>query len=91
MFFSEVMPVTWRDRITTDPQVMGGKPVLRGTRIPVDLVLELIASGWSEVNITANYPGVTHDDIEACRRAEIEAIAERAHDQHSGASKKGRG
>lgn len=53
-------------RITVDPAVLTGKPVVRGTRISVDFVIGLLADGWSEQDILANYPGLTHDDVIAC-------------------------
>ena len=53
-------------RITLDPQVLAGKPVIRGTRLSVEFVIGLMAEGWSEANIIANYPGITHEDIIAC-------------------------
>lgn len=54
------------ERITTDPKVMVGKPVIRGSRLTVELILELLASGWSNEEILANYPGIELDDIHAC-------------------------
>jgi uncharacterized protein (DUF433 family) len=53
-------------RITLDPQVLAGKPVVRGTRLAVEFVIGLMADGWAEADIIANYPGVTHEDIIAC-------------------------
>lgn len=53
-------------RITLDPAVLAGKPVIRGTRLAVEFVIGLLADGWSEANIIANYPGITHEDILAC-------------------------
>ena len=53
-------------RITLDPQVLAGKPVIRGTRLSVEFVIGLMAEGCSEANIIANYPGITHEDIIAC-------------------------
>jgi uncharacterized protein (DUF433 family) len=53
-------------RIVLDPDVLAGKPVIRGTRLSVEFVIGLLAEGWAEVDIVANYPGVTHDDIIAC-------------------------
>jgi uncharacterized protein (DUF433 family) len=53
-------------RIILDPEVLSGKPVIRGTRLSVEFVLGLLADGWSEADIFANYPGITHDDIIAC-------------------------
>ena len=53
-------------RIALDPEVLAGKPVVRGTRLSVEFVIGLMADGWSEADILANYPGLTHDDIIAC-------------------------
>jgi uncharacterized protein (DUF433 family) len=53
-------------RIALDPGVLGGKPVIRGTRLAVEFVIGLLADGWSEAEIIANYPGVAHEDILAC-------------------------
>jgi uncharacterized protein (DUF433 family) len=53
-------------RITLDPTIMAGKPVIRGTRLSVEFVIGLMADGWSEADILANCPGMTHDDIIAC-------------------------
>jgi len=53
-------------RITLDPKVLAGKPVIRGTRLSVEFVIGLMADGWSEADILANYPGMTHEDVIAC-------------------------
>jgi uncharacterized protein (DUF433 family) len=53
-------------RITLDPAVLTGKPVIRGSRISVEFVIGLMADGWSEADILANYPGIEHEDIIAC-------------------------
>jgi uncharacterized protein (DUF433 family) len=53
-------------RITVDPKVLTGKPVIRGTRLSVEFVIGLMADGWSEAEILANYPGIGHDDVIAC-------------------------
>jgi uncharacterized protein (DUF433 family) len=53
-------------RITLDPDVLAGKPVIRDTRIAVEFVIGLMAEGWNEADILANYPGITHEDIIAC-------------------------
>jgi uncharacterized protein (DUF433 family) len=53
-------------RIALDPEVLAGKPIIRGTRLSVEFVIGLMADGWRESDILANYPGVTHDDIIAC-------------------------
>ena len=53
------------DRITADPKVLGGKPVIRGTRISVELVLELLDAGWTHDQILASYPHLVEDDLAA--------------------------
>lgn len=53
----------WRDRITSDPAVLVGKPVVKGTRISVELILGWLASGWTYEQILESYPNVTRDDI----------------------------
>lgn len=53
-------------RIVLDPAVLVGKPIVRGTRISVELVLGLMADGWSEPDILASYPHLTRADIQAC-------------------------
>jgi len=58
--------VTEHPRIAIAPEVLVGKPVIRGTRLSVEFVIGLMADGWSEADILGNYPGVTHDDIIAC-------------------------
>jgi uncharacterized protein (DUF433 family) len=57
---------TEHSRITLDPNVLTGKPVIRGTRLSVEFVIGLMADGWSEADILANYSGIAHDDILAC-------------------------
>jgi uncharacterized protein (DUF433 family) len=63
-------------RIILDPSVLTGKPVIRGTRISVDLVLELLASGWNESTILHEYPGLEREDILACIRYAQEIVRE---------------
>lgn len=58
------MPLS--ERIVLDPEVLAGKPVVRGTRLAVELILELLASGQTEEDILANYPGLEREDILAC-------------------------
>ena len=53
-------------RITLDPKVLAGKPVIRGTRLSVEFIIGLMADGWTEADILANYSGITRDDIMAC-------------------------
>ena len=53
-------------RISLAPDVLAGKPVVRGTRLSVEFVIGLMAAGWSEAEILANYPNLSHDDVIAC-------------------------
>jgi uncharacterized protein (DUF433 family) len=53
-------------RIICDPRVMTGKPVIRGTRLTVDFVLNLLAHGMTEEQIREEYPGLSKEDIQAC-------------------------
>ncbi len=62
------------DRIVLDPNVLAGKPVIRGTRLSVDFVVGLLAEGWSEADIQRNYPGVTHEDVAACLHYAAEVL-----------------
>jgi len=55
--------MSWKDRITLDPKVMTGKPIVRGTRITVELILELLAQGWTQERVITNYPQIDADDI----------------------------
>jgi uncharacterized protein (DUF433 family) len=54
------------DRIVVDPNILTGKPVVRGTRISVELVVELLAAGWSHAQILSSYPHLSEADIRAC-------------------------
>jgi uncharacterized protein (DUF433 family) len=58
--------MTDHSRIALAPDLLSGKPVIRGTRLAVEFLIGLMADGWSEVDILQNYPGITHDDILAC-------------------------
>lgn len=56
----------WKDRIIVDPDILVGKPVVKGTRLAVEFIVDLLAQGWQESEILHNYQGLTHDDITAC-------------------------
>ena len=58
------MPET--DRIVVDTRILTGKPIIRGTRVSVELVVELLAAGWSHAQILASYPHLSEEDIRAC-------------------------
>jgi uncharacterized protein (DUF433 family) len=67
--------MTLTDRIEMNPRVMLGKPVLRGTRIPVELVLRKLGEGASEADILDAYPSLTREDIHAAIRFAADTIA----------------
>lgn len=54
------------NRMVVDSKILTGKPVVRSTRISVELVVELLAAGWSHAQILASYPHLTEEDIRAC-------------------------
>lgn len=58
--------MTWKERIVVESNVLAGKPVIKGTRLSVEFVVDLLAEGWSESDILQNYPGLTREDIRAC-------------------------
>jgi len=74
------------ERITANPHILGGKPIIRGTRISVEFILDLLASDVSEEEILEDYQHLTKEDIQACLRyaarsfkneiyVELEAVA----------------
>ena len=56
----------WPERIVLDPEILDGKPLVKGTRLAVEFIVDLLAQGWSESQILDNYPGLTIEDIRAC-------------------------
>ncbi len=56
----------WKDRIAIDPNVLVGKPTVRGTRLAVQFIVDLLAQGWTEQDLLDNYSGLTAEDIRAC-------------------------
>lgn len=58
----------WQERIIIDPEILVGKPVVKGTRLAVEFIIDLLASEWTEDEILRNYPGLVREDILACLR-----------------------
>jgi uncharacterized protein (DUF433 family) len=56
----------WKERIETDPDILGGKPVVKGTRIAVEFVIDLLGRGWATEQILLEYDHLTPADIQAC-------------------------
>jgi uncharacterized protein (DUF433 family) len=57
--------MNWREYIISDEQILLGKPTIKGTRISVELLLELLAAGWTESMILESYPSLSHESIKA--------------------------
>ena len=58
--------MNWQERIVIDPDLPVGKPIVKGTRLAVEFIIDVLAQGWSESEIMRNYPGLTQADIQAC-------------------------
>jgi len=58
--------MTWQERIVLDPAILAGKPTVKGTRIAVEFVVDLLARGWSTEDILREYDHLSTDDIQAC-------------------------
>lgn len=57
--------VIWQERIHSNPEILSGKPVIKGTRLSVEFILERLANGWSEKQVLENYPRLAQQDIQA--------------------------
>jgi uncharacterized protein (DUF433 family) len=58
--------MNWQERIILDSAVLVGKPVVKGSRLAVEFLIDLMANDWTEADILRNYPGLTHEDLRAC-------------------------
>lgn len=58
--------MNWQERIAVDPNVLVGKPVVKGTRIAVEFVVERLALGWTVEQILREYDHLTREDVQAC-------------------------
>jgi uncharacterized protein (DUF433 family) len=56
----------YKERIIIDPGILVGKPIIKGTRLAVEFIIDLLANGWTKDEIFRNYPVLTQDDIQAC-------------------------
>ncbi|MEO6168917.1 MAG: DUF433 domain-containing protein [Chitinophagales bacterium] len=74
----------WKDRISSNPKVLVGKPAIKGTRIGVDLILEKLGAGETIDQLLQSYPHIVKDDIYACLLYAAETIRhESIHAIHS--------
>ena len=65
-----------RQRISMNPRVMTGKPVIKGTRIPVEMIVRMLAQGMSEDEILKEYPRLRREDIRAALAFAAEVLAD---------------
>lgn len=70
------MTEEWKNRITFNPNVLAGKPLIKGTRIAVEFILDLLANGWTTENILKNYPQLKKEDITAVLKYATELLKE---------------
>jgi uncharacterized protein (DUF433 family) len=56
----------WRDRIAADPNILVGKPTIKGTRISVELVMDLLAGGYTPEQVRGQHPALAVEDVQAC-------------------------
>jgi uncharacterized protein (DUF433 family) len=58
--------MNWRERITIDPKILVGKPIIKGTRIAVEFVVDLLGRGWTFEQILREYDHLKREDLQAC-------------------------
>jgi uncharacterized protein (DUF433 family) len=68
--------MTTHDRIEISPEIMGGKPVIRGTRVPVEIVLRKLGAGMTAEEIMADHPRLTPQDIRAAQTFAADYLAD---------------
>jgi uncharacterized protein (DUF433 family) len=68
----------WRQFIHSDPEVLLGKPVVKGTRLSVEFILGLFAEGWTEKQVVENYPNLTEEGLRAVFAFAKECMKEEA-------------
>ena len=65
------MTEEWKNRITVDPRILAGKPIIKGTRIAVEFIIDLLANGWTTDKILKNYPQLKKEDIAAALKCNV--------------------
>lgn len=68
--------MNWRQRITIDKKILAGKPVIKGTRISIEFLLDLLSKGWTNEMILENYPQIKKADIQAALKYAVEVLKE---------------
>ena len=70
--------MTWREHIHSDPAILGGKPVIRGSRLSVELILERLSDGWSEDDLLRSFPHVSREQVRAAIAFAADMVSEEA-------------
>ncbi|MGD0646048.1 MAG: DUF433 domain-containing protein [Candidatus Bathyarchaeia archaeon] len=70
------MAEKWKERITFDPGILVGKPIIKGTRISVEFILDLLANGWTTEKILTNYSQLKKEDVIAVLKYATEILTE---------------
>ncbi|MCK4313781.1 DUF433 domain-containing protein [Candidatus Bathyarchaeota archaeon] len=70
------MTEDWKSRITVDPNILVGKPIIKGTRIAIEFILDLLANGWTTESILKNYPQLKKEDVTAVLKYASEILKE---------------
>lgn len=71
-------PVDWREHIHSNPNILLGKPVVKGTRLSVDFLVGLFAVGWTEDSVLENYPHLTREGLRSALAYAADLVAEKA-------------
>ena len=69
----------WKDRIEVNPAVLVGKPIIKGTRISVELILDRMADGWTMEDVLASYPNISREDVLAALSFSSELFKEESY------------
>ena len=70
------MPRDWQERIVVDPRVLVGKPLIRGTRLSVEFILDLLANDWTVEQVLGEYPQLEREDVMAVLKYAAEMAKE---------------
>ena len=68
--------IDWRELIHSDPEILLGKPVVKGTRLSVEFILALFAEGWTEEQVLGNYPTLNKESLRAVFAFASECMSE---------------
>ena len=67
--------INWQDRIHSNPEVLLGKPVIKGTRLSVEFLLKRLANGWTTQDLLVNYPSLKQEDVQALFAYTLEVVS----------------